>query len=226
MNGVITNGLSIIIGTALGLLLRKQLKTEIKNLMMSALAFCVIIIGIKDAFDMNNPILILISVIAGGAIGHMMGIEKRLNGFAGIIEAKYSKEGDTSSVGQGFIMSTIIFCVGAMSIMGSIKAGISGDHSLLYVKTMLDGVSSMIFASTMGFGVGLSVVPVVIYQGLIYIFASYLQPIMTPEIVTELSAVGGIIVMMIGFNILELKKMPIADFLPAIVIPVIYGLIF
>lgn len=230
MIGVVVNSVAIIVGTIIGLLLKKGLSESLQKLMMNALGFCVIAIGLADALKMNNAIVILVSILFGGVIGHALRLEERISQVGDKAMTKFQKvvktDQDGSQISEGFIMSTIIFCVGVMSIMGSLKAGLSGDQSTLYVKAMLDFVSSIIFASTMGFGVGLSAIPVFLYQGLILVFAGFLQPFFTDIIVQELSAVGGIIVMMISFNILDLKKMPIADFLPSILIPVAYYLIF
>ncbi len=228
MTGVILNSAAIIVGTAIGLLLKKGLSESLQKLMMSSLGFCVIVMGLADALQMNNVIVILISVLFGGVIGHLLKLEERINSLGDKVGERFkkkSKNDDEVDVSQGFIMSTIIFCVGMMSIMGSIKAGLSGDQSTLYVKSVLDFVSSIIFASTMGFGVGLSAIPVFFYQGLILVFARFLQPIFTDVIIQELSAVGGVVIMMIGFGILELKKMPVADFLPSMLIPIAYYLI-
>lgn len=225
MNGVWVNGIGIVVGTALGWILRQWISPSLHKICMTAIGFGVLAIGIKDAVTMQNPLVVLMAVVIGGIVGHALRIEEGLNRFGDRLERKYAPKDAGSGFGQGFTMATILFCVGAMSILASIKAGVAGDHSLLYVKAFLDGVTAMLFTATMGLGVGLSVVPVVIYQGLIFLFAGQIQSILSPWIIQELSAVGGVLVMMISFNIMEIKKTPIADFLPAILLPVIYGLI-
>ena len=169
----------------------------------------------------NNIIIVIISLVVGAIIGEYFDIDKGLNSFGSWIGGKLTKGDEKSSasaiIGQGFVASSLIYCVGAMAIVGSIQEGLTGDASTLYAKSILDGITAIIFAANMGVGVALSALSVAIYQGTITLLAGSMEAIMSPALLAELTATGGILIIAIGFNMLKLVKIRIANMLPAII---------
>ncbi|HZJ86031.1 MAG TPA: DUF554 domain-containing protein, partial [Erysipelotrichaceae bacterium] len=173
-----------------------------------------------NAVESKNIILVISSLVIGSIIGEKVRIDKKLNNLGGFLESKFKKEGSTFT--EGFVSATLVFCVGAMAIVGSLEAGLLSDYNTLIVKSMLDGITSMIFATTLGLGVLFSSLPVLIYQGSITLLASSLSSVLTTVVITEVSAVGGILIMAIGLSLLKVKEIRVANMIPAVLIPVIY----
>ncbi|MCF7926881.1 MAG: DUF554 domain-containing protein [Candidatus Izimaplasma sp.] len=221
MFGVIVNGIAIILGGVIGLFLNKGLPEKVKRVIMQAIGLSVLLIGFSSAILTNQLLLLVMSLVFGGIIGVLIGIEDKLNALGKKIESQF-KEGNNFA--QGFVMATLVYCIGAMAIVGSLEAGF-GDNTTLYVKSILDGVTAIIFTATLGYGVIFSSVVVVIYQGSIVLLGSYLAPFLTTEIITEISAVGGLLIVGIGINILEIKQIHVGDLLPAVFIPPLWFLI-
>jgi len=224
MWGTIVNAIAIVVGTTLGCVLKKGIPGKVQKVIMQALGLCVLVIGITSAIKTENTLLFIISVALGGAIGKIVGIEDGLDKLGQIVQERFTTDGD-SKIAEGFVTATLIFCVGAMTILGSIESGVNNNHEILYIKSMLDGIAAMIFASTLGFGVGLSAIAVLVYQGILTLCASFIAPILTDQMLLEISAVGGVLVMGIGFNLLNIRKMHVGDMLPAIFIPPIYYIV-
>jgi uncharacterized protein len=217
--GTIINVITILIGGSIGLLFRKRFPERLSETALEVMGLFTLLIGIGMALQGKETILILISLALGAMIGEWINIEKRLDNFGAWIESRLKvKEG---SPAKGFIYASLVFCVGSMAIVGSIADGVNGDYSILFTKAMMDGIISIPFAAGMGFGVLGSAIPILIYQGSLTLLAKLLQPIFNPMVVRELTAVGGIIVMGIGINILGLKKIRVGNFLPALVLIVI-----
>lgn len=227
MFGTIVNVISIIIGSVIGLALKNGLSVRYKNIIMSALGLSALYVGFSGALqnllDENaHQILFLVSLVLGAIIGEFMDIEGRLQKFGEFIESKFKNS--ESNIAKGFVASTLLYCVGTMAILGPINSSLSGDHSILYVKSLLDGIMSIMLASSLGFGVLLSAFSVFLYQGIITIFASSLQTIITPDMMREISIIGGILISAIGLDVLEIKTIKIGNMLPAIIFPVIFYL--
>ena len=220
MYGSIINALTIICGGFIGLMLKKGISQRYQETIMDGLALVVITIGIINAVESRNIILVISSLVIGSIIGEKIRIDKRLNNFGGYLESKFKKEGSTFT--EGFVSATLVFCVGAMAIVGSLEAGLLADYDTLFVKSMLDGITSMIFATTLGLGVLFSALPVLIYQGSITLLATSLSSVLSATVITEVSAVGGILIMAIGLSLLKVKEIRVANMIPAVFIPVIY----
>lgn len=226
MTGVLVNVMAIIIGCTIGLTFKRFIKDSYKETIMSGIAITVIMMGIMNVIETNQLLVVIVSVVLGSLIGEIIDIEGKINRFADALSTKFQKEGgEESTFAEGFVTTTLIYCVGAMAIVGSLESGLTGNHDTLYAKSLLDGVSAIIFASTFGLGVIFSAGPVFLYQGAIVLGASFIKDLLTPEMITEISAVGGILIIAIALNILELKKIRIGNMLPAIVIPVVYFMI-
>ncbi len=214
MSGVLINCGGVVLGTIVGLLFKKLLLGHRKVVVMQALGICVLMIGISDTLKVENMLFLILSVVVGSFFGSLFRIEHNLEKFSDFLAYKITKS-DDNTVGQSFITGTLIFCVGAMAIYGSIQAGL-GDDSTLITKTVLDTVTAACVASTLGWGVVLSIFPLFILQGSIALLASFIQPFVTEVLLNQLSAIGGILVACIGINMLEIKKIHTADMLPAI----------
>lgn len=221
MIGVLVNVLAIVIGSLVGLILKKGLNPKILKIIMQGIGLSVIVIGISGALKTDNTLLLVLSLVLGGSIGGLLKIEDRLDTLGDTLEQKLSngKEGGFS---KGFVMATLVYCVGAMAIVGSIEAGVNGNNETLYIKALLDGVSAIVFTATLGWGVLFSSVSVLIYQGAIVLLGVELEPFLTETLINEISAVGGVLILGIGITILEIKKIHVGDLLPAVLIPPIW----
>jgi len=222
--GTIVNSLAIIGGSLLGFILKGGIPERVNDTIMKGLALCIMVIGISGAIKSENMILIICSIVIGALIGEFIDIDKGLKKLGDNIEAKLQGKG--GRVSEGFVTASLVYCVGAMAILGSLDSGLKGDYKILFTKAMLDGISAIMFTSTLGIGVALSAISVFIYQGTITLAASALQGILVGTVITELSAVGSLLIMGLAFNMLGLTKIKVANLLPAILIPILYHLIF
>lgn len=241
MLGTIVNSLAIILGSLLGFLIKGRVSKKISDTIMKGLALVVLYIGISGAFKSENIIAIILSMALGGFIGEYLDIDKKLNNLGDFIENKINKgvskekrslvlhnieESSKSklSISQGFVYSSLIFCVGAMAIVGALESGLQGNHNTLFAKSMLDGISSIIFTATLGIGVIFSAIAVFIYEGLITIGAGVLANILSESVILVMTSVGSLLIVGLGLNILEATKIKIANLLPAIFIPILLGI--
>lgn len=224
MVGVLVNVLAIVIGGSIGLVFKKGISEKILKLILQGIGLSVIIIGISSAILTENMLLLVLSLVLGGLIGGLLKIEDNLEKLGTSIEKKFSK-GEKGGFAEGFVMASLVYCVGAMAIVGSIEAGVSGNNETLYIKSILDGISAIVFTATLGYGVLFSGVSVLIYQGSIVLLGAQLEPFLTDEIINEISAVGGVLIMGIGITMLEIKKIHVGDLLPAVLIPIIWFMI-
>lgn len=220
MIGTIFNSATIILGSLIGILIKKGIKEEYKNTIMDGIGLSVVIIGIIGGIKANNIILVICSIVAGSIIGEVIDIDKKLDHLGLNMEKRFGR-GD-SNFSKGFITASLIYCIGAMAIVGSLEAGLSGNYETLFVKSIIDGITAVIFASSLGIGVAFSAISVFLYQGAITMLASVAKNFLTTEVINEMSAVGGILIMAIGINLLEIKKIKVANMLLAIFIPLFY----
>lgn len=224
MLGTIVNTISIIIGALIGLIAKGRISKNINETIMNGLALCVVYIGISGALKGNDTMVIIISIALGGLIGEIIDIDKKLESFGDKIEKKFNKNNGNISISQGFVSATLLFCIGAMAIVGSLESGLNNNHSTLYAKSLLDGITSIIFTSTMGLGVLLSAFAVFIYQGSITLMAGVLSNFLNDVAINNMTSVGSILIIGLGFNILGVTKIKISNLLPAVIIAVIISL--
>lgn len=223
MLGTIVNSMAIIVGSLLGIGLKNGIKDEYKNTIMDGIGLSVIIIGIVGGIKSDNIVLVIASIVIGSLIGEIIEIEHRLDKLGYNMEKAFGKGDDNFS--KGFVTASLVYCIGAMAIVGALESGITGNHETLFAKSILDGISAIIFSSTLGIGVAFSAIPVFLYQGGITLLSNLIKDILTPEVILEMSAVGGILIMAIGINILGIKKIKVGNMLPAVFIPIIYHII-
>ena len=234
--GTLVNIGTIIAGGALGLVLKRVLAKRITDTVLQGISLAVLVIGISGtlsaAFTIVDGIIIsehvlimIISLALGALIGELLRIEDRLDPFGSFCEKKLTKPDDESTFAQGFITATLVFCVGSMAIIGSLEDGINRNSDILVAKAIIDGITAMIFASTMGIGVLFSALTVGLYQGILTILAAFLSPFFNDIVVMQMSLVGSILIMSIGLNMLKISKIKTGNLLPAVFIPAIYHLI-
>jgi len=223
MLGTIVNGLAIIAGSLLGLLFSKGIPDNYKEIILSAVGLSVVLIGIKSALVSDSLMVIIFSLVIGSLIGEAMRIEKRLGDLGDFLESRVAaKSSDSSSFSRGFVTASLVFCVGSMAIVGSLESGLTGNHQTLFAKSVLDGVTSVIFASTMGLGVMFSSVAVFLYQGLITLTAVFMKNFLVAETIEQMTSVGGMLIVAIGFNMLKITAIRVGNLIPAIFLPLGY----
>ncbi len=223
MLGTIVNCAAIIAGSLVGALFRKGIPEKYNQTVMHGIALAVILIGIKSALGCDDLLVVIISLAIGSIIGEFIGIETQLENLGLFLEKKMVKSG--GNIAKGFVTATLIYCVGSMAIVGALESGLTGNHDILFAKSSLDGISAIIFTSSLGIGVIFSFVPVLIYQGSITLMAGLLKPLLVPAVVSQMTSVGGLLIVAIGLNMLREKKIKIGNMLPAIVMPLIYFVI-
>lgn len=220
--GTLVNTCTVITGALIGMLLKKGIPKRISDTVFYALALVTIYIGISGSLSGENTLIAVIVMVLGALIGEAVDIDKRVNNIGKKLENKFDKDNQSSTFAQGFTSASLLFCVGAMTIVGCLQAGIKGDNTILFTKSAMDFVSSMIFASTMGIGVLFSAIFVLVYQGLITLLAGVISPLLTDTVIAEMSCVGFIIIIGLGLNMLNVTKLKIMNFVPAIFLPILF----
>lgn len=214
--GTVVNVAAIAIGTLIGLALKQRLPERITSIVMQGLGLVTALIGVKMIIVTENVLVVLVSIVVGGVFGELLHIEARLDAFGAKVEAKFSREKGTFA--KAFVTSSLLYCVGPMAILGALQDGLRGDYSILLTKSGLDGVASVAFASTLGVGVLFSAIPLALYQGGITVGASMLEPFFSSSIVNAMTATGGLLILGIALNILQVTKIRVGNLLPAILI--------
>lgn len=222
MFGVLVNVATVLIGSTVGLLFRKMIPQNATDFVMKGIGLCTIYIGIDGALGGTNPLIAIISMAVGALIGALADLDKHLNHFAGKLEERFkNKDGSGPSIAEGFVTASLVFCVGAMTIVGSLQSGLTGDHSMLITKATLDLVSSLIFAASLGIGVMLAAAFVLVFQGGIVLIAQAAAPFLTDYVIGEMTCVGSILIMALGMNIIGVTNFKVMNYLPAIFIPIL-----
>ena len=226
MLGVIVNVITVIIGSSIGLLFKKGIPEKVSRAAMIGLGACTLYIGISGSLVGENVLILIASVVLGAIVGTLLNIDGAINKMATAVENKFKNSGSDISIAEGIITATLLFCVGSMTVTGSIQAGLTGDNSVLITKAMLDLVSSMMLASSLGIGVVLSSVAVFVIQGGLVLLAGLIAPLMSTDAINEMTCAGSILIIMIGTNLMGITKIKVADFLPAILFaPIIYNIV-
>ncbi len=215
--------LAIIAGSLLGLLLKGGIKERYRLTIMQAIGLAVIMIGLQSALKTDAILVVIFSLAIGGLLGEWINIEIRLEHLGQWLEKRFSATG--GEFAKGFVTASLIYCVGSMAIVGALESGLNDNHQILYAKSVLDGISSVVFASTFGLGVFFSAFPVLLYQGIITLSASLLKLVLVNAVVTQMSAVGGLLIMAIGINILNITRIKVGNMLPSIFVPIGWHLI-
>lgn len=221
MLGVLVNTATVIIGSAIGMIFKKGISKKISDAVMIAIGACTLFIGISGSLSGKNVLITIISMVLGTIIGTLIDIDKQINKIGDFFKSKFSKTGSTFT--EGFVTGCLIFCVGAMTITGSIDSGITGNNSTIFAKSLLDLISSMMLASALGIGVMFAAIFVFVFQGALVLLAGYIAPFLGEAVIGELTCVGSIIIILLGLNIIGIGKFKVANFLPAILFsPFVY----
>lgn len=221
MLGTIVNAVAIVIGGVVGILIKGGLPEKMSATIMQGVGLCVALIGLASAMEgMSHIMPIIFFVVIGTLIGEGIDIEKRLENFGDRLEKKFAK--DSSSFSKGFVTASLLYCVGAMAIMGSLESGLTGNHETLFAKSVLDGIISVVLASTLGIGVVFSAVSVFVYQGSITLLAGALSSVLTETVIVQMSATGGLLILGLGLSMILSTKIKVGNMLPAVLLPVVY----
>ncbi|MBU8891377.1 MAG: DUF554 domain-containing protein [Bacteroidales bacterium] len=219
MTGTIINAAAILIGSLIGIALNKKLPERFIKIVFHAIGLFTLFIGFYMAMKTNNLFLMVISIVTGGIIGEWINIDKYVNLFGDKMKSKLKSK--NSRFSEGLVTAFLLFCMGSVTILGAIEEGLGGEPNLLLAKSVLDGVSSIALAAALGYGVAFSIIPLFIYQGGLTLFASHFGDFFAESIINELTAVGGLMLIGLGLNILEIKKIKILNMLPGLIVIVI-----
>lgn len=218
MLGVVVNTITVILGSAVGLLFKKGIPDRVSSAIMKGIGLCTFYIGVSGSLKGENTLILIISMVIGIAAGTVIDIDDKINRLGNLVEKKFSKGKDTVSISKGFVTASLLFCIGAMTIVGSLNAGLTGDNEMLFTKSMLDFFSSAMLSVSLGIGVLLSSAFVFVFQGAIVLLANFIAPILTDAAIAEMICAGSVMIIGLGLNLLDITKLKIANMLPAIAI--------
>lgn len=223
MIGVLANVFAVIIGSTIGMIMGRGIPKRLTDAVMTGVSLCVIYIGIDGMLEGQNTLVCIISIVLGAIVGTLLDCDGRINALGDWVAGRFKAAEGETSVAQGFVTASLLFCVGALAIVGPLNSGISGDNSILFTKSLLDGISSIMLTVSLGFGVILSSVFVLIFQGSIYLLAGVLAPMLTDGAIAEMTCVGSLLILALGLNMLGITKIKISDYTPAIFFaPIVY----
>ena len=231
MLSVFVNTVAVLLGSAIGLLLKKGIPKRFSGAIMTGIGLCMLTIGISGALQGENLIILVVSVVLGVITGTALKLDDRLTALGDKLEKRFAHSGEDdgkvegkSSISQGFVTASLLFCVGAMAIIGSINSGLTGDHTIIYTKSFVDLISACILAASLGIGVLFSAASIFLYQGLLVLLAQLLRPLLTnSSLIAEIGCAGSVIIIALGLNLIGIARIKVADFLPAIVfVPIVY----
>jgi len=221
MIGTLVNTLAAVVGGLLGSLLKKGIPDKLADLVQKGLALCVLFIGIKGSLDGSNTLITILSMVVGAILGGLLDLDGKLEKLGARIQARFSRPGSGSRLAEGFVTASLLFCVGSMSVLGSLQSGLTGNHDTIFTKSLLDFVSAIILASSLGLGVCLSGAFVLVYQGAIVLLARWVAPLLSEYAIAEMSCAGSLLIIALGLNMLGITKIKVSNLLPAMFIPLI-----
>jgi uncharacterized membrane protein YqgA involved in biofilm formation len=218
MLATVINALAVIVGSLIGLLVKRGLSPRYEQAIFSAAGMTTLVLGMQMALETRHILAFVLALILGGLLGTLLDVEGRVLRCGELLKARFAREQEGGAFARGFLAASILFCSGAMAIVGSFKAGTEGDYTLILTKSVLDGFISILFASAMGVGVAFSALSVLLYQGALTLLSVWAKPYVSPLMLAELTGVGGVLVLMIGINLLNLRTLKTGDFLPALLL--------
>lgn len=216
----------IIVGSIVGLFFKSIMSKKYESAVFAAAGIMSLTIGIKMVMATEEILILALSLMLGGVVGTFLGIENKIEYFGNILKKIFSKGGDSSNFTLGFMTASILFCVGPMSIVGSFQAGTDGNYDLIYIKSVMDGFVSIIMASAYGIGVAFSSILIFLYQGLLTLLSSSIEPYVSDAVISEVTGVGGAMLLMVGLNLLGITKIKTADFIPSLFIAALFVFLF
>jgi uncharacterized membrane protein YqgA involved in biofilm formation len=224
LTGVLVNAVAIVFGCALGLLLGKAIPEKVTQTVMSGLALCVLYVGISGSLNGENAVIIILSIVIGAAVGELLDFHAMLQNLGDYVHSKIAVGHSNHSFTEGFVTCTLMFCVGAMAIVGSLQSGLTGSNETLFAKSVIDGVFALIMATTLGIGVGFAAVSILLYEGVLTLSAHAISGYLTTSVINEITCVGSLLIIGIALNMLGLTKLKIANFILAPFLPILFYL--
>ena len=239
LTGTIVNALAILAGSMAGLLLKwlashfssrfpsgsATLGQRLQTIIMQGIALCILYLGISGSLKGQNTLITILSMVIGAVIGELLDLDGRMKHLGDWVQKQTERlvmsSDSAPSISDGFITASLLFCVGAMAIVGALQDGLMGDHSTLFAKSLLDGISAVVFTSSLGVGVAFSAVAVLLYQGIIALAASFLEPLLVDSVIAEMTCVGSLLIVGLSLNMLHLTKIKVMNLVPAIFAPVL-----
>ncbi len=222
LTGTVVNTVLILIGSLIGTVVGNQIPERIRKTLMSALAFCVLYIGVSGMLKGQKVLVMIISMVLGTVIGESFDLDRQVNRLGSFVERKINRgDKNNTPLAEGFVNASLLFCVGAMLIVGSLDSGLRGDHTTLFAKGCIDGVSAIIFSSAFGIGVALSAAPVFILQASIAMLAHLVAPFLGADVIAEVTCVGSLLIIGISLNMLGITKLKIMNLSPAVFLPIV-----
>lgn len=242
LTGTLVNAAAILVGSLLGMLLTwlaghfstllpagsTLLAERLKTIIMQGVALCVMYLGIRGCLEGNKSLIAILSMVLGALIGELLDLDKRMRSLGDWVQKRTEHlvtNGGQASISEGFVTASLLFCVGAMAIVGALQDGLTGDHSTLFAKSLLDGISSIVFGASLGLGVAFSAVAILLYQGSISLMASFLQPYLGDAVIAEMTCVGSLLIVALSLNMLGLTKIKVMNLVPAIFLPILLCLV-
>jgi len=222
MIGVIVNTVAVLAGSAIGLLLKKGIPEKLTSTVMLGIGLSTLYLGWSGTLKGQNALVLILSMAVGALIGSAADIDSKFTAFVESMENRFNKGGSSVSIAEGFITASLLFCVGAMTIVGSLQSGLTGDHEMIMSKSVLDFISAIILSSTLGIGVLLSAVFVFIFQGAIVLLAQIVAPILTEYVIAEMTCAGSLLIFALGLNIVGITKIKVMNYLPAVFLPILF----
>ena len=220
MLGVLVNTITVIVGSLVGLLLKKGIPDRVSTAVMIGIGLCSMYIGIDGALQGENTLVLIVSMVLGAIVGTALDLDGKIQALGEMVERKFRRGASAGaqkvSLAQGFVTASLLFCVGSMTIVGSLNAGISGDNEMLFTKSLLDLISAAMLAASLGFGVLLSAAFVLVFQGALVLLATFIAPFLTAAAIAELTCCGSVLILAIGVNLTGLTTFKVADYLPAL----------
>lgn len=212
--GSVVNVAAIVAGTVVGLLVGGRMPERVRSIVFTGLGLCVLVIGMQMGLATKNPLVMVFSVVLGAIAGELLRLEDRLASLGDRLKARFGSS--DARFTEGFVTASVLFCIGSMAILGSFDEGLRGDHTILFTKSILDGFAAVAFSAALGVGVAFSCIPVFLYQAGLTELATVLQPWLTEAMMTELTATGGVLILGIGLNLMDIRRIPLTNLLPAL----------
>ena len=219
--GSLVTMLAIFDGCFVGVTLGRFIPERFNAAIVKGIALCVLYIGVEGMLAGSDMLVAILSIVLGVIVGELLDLDGRIYALGDWVERRFAKKQSKTSISEGFVNASLLFCVGAMAIMGALDSGLTGDHSTLYAKALLDGIISVVYASTLGIGVALSAIPIFLYQGAIALGASFLAPYLTEAVILEMKCVGSILILGLSLNMLGLTKIKVMNYVPAVFLPIL-----
>ena len=226
MLGVIVNTIAVLLGSTVGLFCKRAIPEKITKAIMLAIGLCTIYIGVSGTLDGENTLVLILSMVFGTAAGTAMDLDRRITQLGELLNRRFQRADGSVSLTEGFVTGSLLFCVGAMTIVGSLNAGLRGDNEMLFTKSLLDLISSCMLSVSLGIGVLFSAVFVFVFQGALVLLAQFLAPVLSAAAIAEITCAGSLMILALGLNLIGLTKFKVANFLPALIFAPLFSWLF